>query len=122
MHLIERVFSFFILVVIQKGWEEIQGNKNFDKIDSKFDKSYYENNSNLNQIREKMSLIDRAQQNISSLTENVVDLKNFLASTSQRGRFGEMILENLISDYLPKDYYEFQKTLSNNYFWKSTNR
>ena len=61
-----------------------------------------------------MSLIDRAQQNISSLTENVVDLKNFLASTSQRGRFGEMILENLISDYLPKDYYEFQKTLSNN--------
>ena len=24
-----------------------------------------------------MSLIDRAQQNISSLTENVVDLKNF---------------------------------------------
>lgn len=88
--------------------------KNFDKMDSKFDRSHYENNSNLNQIREKMSLIDRAQQNISSLTENVVDLKNFLSSTSQRGRFGEMILENLIADYLPKDYYEFQKTLSNN--------
>ena len=69
--------------------------------------------NNLSQIREKMSLIDRAQQNISSLTENVVDLKNFLSNTTQRGRFGEMLLENLIKDHLPKDHYEFQKTLSN---------
>ena len=100
-------------LILQKSISDLI-EKNFDKMDSKFDKSHYENNSNLNQIREKMSLIDRAQQNISSLTENVVDLKNFLSSTSQRGRFGEMILENLIADYLPKDYYEFQKTLSNN--------
>ena len=61
-----------------------------------------------------MSLIDRAQQNITSLTENVVDLKNFLANTTQRGRFGEILLENLVKDYLPKNNYEFQKTLSNN--------
>ena len=87
--------------------------RNFDKIDSKFDKSSFENHNNLSQIREKMSLIDRAQQNISSLTENVVDLKNFLSNTTQRGRFGEMLLENLIKDHLPKDHYEFQKTLSN---------
>ena len=51
--------------------------KNFDKIDSKFDKSSIDNIKSLSQIREKMSLIDRAQQNISSLTENVVDLKTF---------------------------------------------
>tara|TARA_B100000900_G_scaffold406183_1_gene416854 strand:+ start:600 stop:1592 length:993 start_codon:yes stop_codon:yes gene_type:complete len=88
--------------------------RNFDKIDSKFDRSSSENISNLSQIREKMTLIDRAQQNISSLTENVVDLKNFLSNTTQRGRFGEILLENLIKDYLPKDHYEFQKTLSNN--------
>ncbi len=88
--------------------------RNFDKIDNKFDRSSSENLNNLSQIREKMSLIDRAQQNISSLTENVVDLKNFLSNTTQRGRFGEILLENLIKDYLPRDNYEFQKTLSNN--------
>ncbi len=88
--------------------------RNFDKIDNKFDRSSSENLNSLSQIREKMSLIDRAQQNISSLTENVVDLKNFLSNTTQRGRFGEILLENLIKDYLPKDNYEFQKTLSNN--------
>ena len=83
--------------------------KNFGVIDSKFEKSSNENSSNLNQIKERIAIIDRAQQNISGLTENVIDLKNILSNTSQRGRFGEIILENLISDYLPKKNYEFQK-------------
>lgn len=87
--------------------------KNFDKIDSKFDQSSSENKNNLFQIKEKISLIDRAQQNINHLTENVIDLKNILHHTSKRGRLGEILLENLIRDTLPKDCYEFQKTLSN---------
>ena len=88
--------------------------KNFDKIDVKVEKTSTENSSNLQQIREKIALIDRAQQNISGLTENVVDLKNILSNTTQRGKFGEIILESLIKDNLPKENYEFQKTLSNN--------
>ena len=67
-----------------------------------------ENSSNLHQIKEKITLIDRAQQNISGLTENVIDLKNILSNTSQRGRFGEIILENVISDYLPKIHTNFK--------------
>ena len=78
-----------------------------------FKKSSAENSSNLFQIKEKISIIDRAQQNISGLTENVIDLKNILSNSSKRGRFGEVILENLISDHLPTKSYEFQKTLSN---------
>ena len=87
--------------------------KNFNVIDSKFEKSSNQNTNNLHQIKERISIIDRAQQNISGLTDNVIDLKNILSNTSQRGRFGEIILETLISDYLPKNNYEFQKTLSN---------
>ena len=78
--------------------------KNFEKIDTKFDKSSSENKNNLFQIQERISLIDRAQQNINHLTENVVDLKNILSNTSKRGRFGEILLENLIKDTLPKEY------------------
>ena len=88
--------------------------KNFEKIDTKFEKSSSENTNNLFKIQERISLIDRAQQNINHLTENVVDLKNILSNTSKRGRFGEILLENLIKDTLPKEYYDFQKTLSNN--------
>ena len=86
----------------------------YDKIDTKFEKSSAENTSNLYQIKEKISIIDRAQQNISGLTENVIDLKNILSNTTKRGKFGEVLLENLISDHLPTKNYEFQKTLSNN--------
>ena len=73
----------------------------FEKIDNKFQKSSAENSSSLFQIKEKISIIDRAQQNISGLTENVIDLKNILSNTSKRGKFGEVLLENLISDHLP---------------------
>ena len=106
-----------ILLEKQEGLEKSLSDileKNFDKIDLKVEKNSNENISNLQKIREKISLIDRAQQNISGLTQNVVDLKNILSNTTQRGRFGEIILENLIKDYLPKENYDFQKTLSNN--------
>ena len=85
-----------------------------NKIDDKFEKSSYNQNQNIQFIREKIGLIDKAQENINSLTENVVSLKNILSNTTKRGRFGELILENLVSDQLPKSHYDFQKTLSNN--------
>ena len=106
-----------ILIDKQEGLEKSLQNileKSFEKIDYKVEKTSNENSSNLQKIREKIALIDRAQQNISGLTENVIDLKNILSNTSQRGRFGEIILENLVKDYLPKENYSFQKTLSNN--------
>ena len=106
-----------VLIEKQEGLEKSLHNileRSFEKIDYKVEKTSNENSSNLQKIREKIALIDRAQQNISGLTENVIDLKNILSNTSQRGRFGEIILENLVKDYLPKENYSFQKTLSNN--------
>ena len=95
----------------------VEENKNINfnilEIDSKFEKNSHENSTNMHQIKERISIIDRAQQNISQLSENVMDLKNVLHNTTKRGRFGEILLENLIKDTLPKEYYEFQKTLSN---------
>ena len=99
---------------LQKNIIEIIEN-NIDKIDSKVEKSNFNHANNLNFIREKISIIDRAHENISSLTENVLSLKNILSNTTKRGRFGEMMLENLIKDQLPSSNYEFQKTLSNQF-------
>ena len=66
-----------------------------NRIDDKFEKSSYNQNQNIQFIREKIGLINKAQENINSLTENVVSLKNILSNTSKRGRFGELILETL---------------------------
>ena len=91
---------------LEKSLQELI-EKNFDKIDTKFEKSSSENNNNLHKIRERITLIDRAQQNITGLTENVVDLKNILSNTAKRGRLGEILLEQLIKDYLPKKIMNF---------------
>ena len=97
---------------LQKNIIDIIEN-NINKIDLKFEKSSNEHSDNLNVIREKISIIDKAQENISGLSENVLNLKNILSNTSKRGRFGEILLENLIKDQLPSSNFEFQKTLSN---------
>ncbi len=97
---------------LQKNVIDIIEN-NINKIDLKFEKSSNEHSDNLNIIREKIGIIDKAQENISGLSENVLNLKNILSNTSKRGRFGEILLENLIKDQLPSSNFEFQKTLSN---------
>ena len=98
---------------LQKNIVELIEN-NISKIDSKVAQSSSEQTSNLNFIREKISIIDNAQNNISSLSENIISLSNILSNTAKRGRFGEMLLENLVKDQLPSANYNFQKTLSNN--------
>lgn len=108
------------LKVLMENQDNLQKNlvdvleKSINKIDDKVEKSNDTQNQNIQFIREKIGLIDRAQENINSLTENVVSLKNILSNTNKRGRFGELLLENLVSDQLPKPNYDFQKTLSNN--------
>lgn len=97
---------------LQKNIIEIIEN-NIEKIDLKVEKSNFNHSNNLNFIREKISVIDRAHENITNLTDNVLSLKNILSNTTKRGRFGEMMLENIIKDQLPSSNYEFQKTLSN---------
>ena len=98
---------------LQKNIIDIIEN-NINKIDMKFEKSSSDQSNNLSIIKEKIGIIDKAQENITDLSENVLNLKNILSNTSKRGRFGEMLLENLIKDQLPKSNFEFQKTLSNN--------
>ena len=72
---------------LQKNIVELIEN-NISKIDSKVAQSSSEQTSNLNFIREKISIIDNAQNNISSLSENVISLTNILSNTAKRGRFG----------------------------------
>ena len=55
---------------------------NINKIDLKVEKSNSQQTNNINFIREKISLIDNAQNNISSLSENVISLTNILSNTS----------------------------------------
>ena len=67
----------------------------------------------LTDLRERLAKIDVAQQKISSLSEQVVSLQEVLSNKQARGAFGEIQLNDLVTNILPPNAYEFQAVLSN---------
>ncbi len=68
---------------------------------------------NLHKLHERLAIIDSAQKNIAALTSEVTSLHGVLANKQSRGAFGQLRMEAIIQDGLPKGAYEFQRTLSN---------
>ena len=68
----------------------------------------------LMEMHARLAVIDRAQENISSLSNQVNDLQNILSNKQLRGAFGEVQLENIVKDALPQNAYQFQYTLMSN--------
>ncbi len=67
----------------------------------------------LSKLQERLAVIDTAQNNITALTGQVVQLQNILANKQTRGAFGEARMAAIVADGLPQGAYEFQFTLSN---------
>lgn len=67
----------------------------------------------LGDLGERLSLIDKAQQEITTLSSQVVELQQILDNKQARGAFGESQLNDIVADGLPESAYEFQHTLSN---------
>jgi DNA recombination protein RmuC len=68
---------------------------------------------NLAKLQERLAVIDNAQNNIQSLTGQVVQLQAILSNKQTRGAFGQSRMETIVADGLPHGSYEFQATLSN---------
>jgi DNA recombination protein RmuC len=64
-------------------------------------------------LYERLVVIDSAQKNLTELSTNMVSLQEILANKQARGAFGQMRMEAIIQDGLPKGAYSFQATLSN---------
>jgi DNA recombination protein RmuC len=67
----------------------------------------------LNVLNERLAVIDAAQRNITSLSTEMVGLKDILSNKQSRGAFGQGRMEAIIRDGLHSKAYEFQPTLSN---------
>ncbi len=68
---------------------------------------------NLSKLNERLAVIDAAQQNLRTLTGELVGLKDILANKQSRGAYGQGRMEAIIRDGLPATAFEFQATLSN---------
>ncbi len=67
----------------------------------------------IKQVHERLAVIDAAQKNLNSLTDQMVGLQDILSNKQTRGAFGEIQLNDLVTDVLPPSAYEFQATLTN---------
>ena len=67
----------------------------------------------LSRLAERLAVIDKAQQNITSLSSQVVELQKVLSNKQTRGAFGEARMQAIIQDGLPNGAYRFQAPLSN---------
>ena len=67
----------------------------------------------LTNIDTKLQTIVEAKKTMENLQGDMVDFKNLFNNRSDRGKFGEEYLEDLVRDALNKKHYKFQHTLSN---------
>jgi DNA recombination protein RmuC len=70
-------------------------------------------NESIGKLNERLAVIDTAQKNLTDLSTNMVSLQEILANKQARGAFGQMRMEAIVQDGLPKGAYTFQATLSN---------
>ncbi len=69
--------------------------------------------TSLTQLQERLAVIDRAQDNITKLSGDVLSLQDILSNKQTRGAFGEIQLRDIVGKALPNDSYAWQPTLSN---------
>ncbi|GAA6181805.1 MULTISPECIES: DNA recombination protein RmuC [unclassified Shimia] len=69
--------------------------------------------TSLTQLQERLATIDKAQENITRLSGDVLSLQDILSNKQTRGAFGEIQLNDIVSKALPSDSYALQHTLSN---------
>ena len=83
------------------------------RVGESLEKTSQKAQTSMTELRERMAVIDRAQKNITELSNQMVGLQDILANKQQRGFFGEIRLNDLVKDVLPSSAYDIQATLSN---------
>lgn len=67
----------------------------------------------LGELQQRLTAIDKAQENITKLSGDVLSLQDILSNKQTRGAFGEIQLTDIVGKALPRDSYDLQATLSN---------
>ena len=67
----------------------------------------------LGELQQRLTAIDKAQDNITKLSGDVLSLQDILSNKQTRGAFGEIQLNDIVSKALPSDSFTLQHTLTN---------
>jgi len=83
------------------------------KVGTDLNETARKTHESISKLNERLAVIDTAQKNLTDLSTNMVSLQEILANKQARGAFGQMRMEAIVQDGLPKGAYSFQATLSN---------
>ncbi len=64
-------------------------------------------------LKEKLGELNQKTKDIQEAGKNILTLQEILRAPKPRGGLGEILLERLLSDILPKDYYSIQHRFRN---------
>lgn len=88
-----------------------------DKVSQRMGESMEKSNKNttesLGELKTRLAVIDEAQKNITKLSGQMMSLQDILDNKQARGAFGEVQLNDLVSQILPPSAYDFQAQMSN---------
>ncbi len=82
-------------------------------VEKRLEEGFKKTTETFTDILKRLAIIDEAQKKITELSTNVVSLQEILADKRSRGAFGEVQLNALIANVMPKDSYEIQYKLPN---------
>ena len=82
------------------------------EVSSRLQDSSQSSSTSMAELRERLAVIDTAQQNITALSSEMVSLQDILSNKQARGAFGEIQLHDIVTNVLPPSAYCFQAPLS----------
>lgn len=89
-----------------------------DKVNGRLDENFEKTNKTFISVLERLSKIDEAQKKIETLSSDIVSLQVILTDKKSRGTFGEVSLNNILSNVFGENntkIYELQHKFSNGY-------
>ena len=87
-----------------------------DKVNERLDENFEKTNQTFTNVLERLSKIDEAQKKIDTLSGDIVSLQGVLTDKKTRGIFGEVNLENILTNVFGKNntkVYQMQYTFEN---------
>ena len=87
-----------------------------DKVNERLDENFEKTNKTFTNVLERLSKIDEAQKKIDNLSGDIVSLQSVLTDKKTRGIYGEVNLENILSNVFGKNntkIYQMQYTFEN---------
>lgn len=84
-----------------------------NQVEQRLNDGFEKTTKTFQNVIERLAVIDKAQKEITALSNDVVGLQDILNDKRSRGAFGEVQLNSLIKNLLPVNNYNIQATLSN---------